>query len=206
VPKDASSYAWLQTTGWSPGFDVYVTREPLTVTLTNTRAAHLVPSADPERFVRVEARLEAADGTILARDTLRIGQTWDWGDDATGRVAHRLTDNRLASGEARLWTPTLAGAGARVVVEVANVRLTPDNARSMTTAILDAELRALHPDAAEQLPTIDQRYPLGTVVFREVIPTDGSPRTTTTLAALLAESEALVAAPLDADAARFAVP
>ena len=77
-----------------------------------------------------------------------------------------------------------------MVVEVTSVRLTPENARGMAMASLDAELLRLHPEAASQLPEFERWYPLATVVFRERVPLDGSERTSTPLAELLTESRA----------------
>lgn len=202
VPKDADAYAPLVAAAWTPGFDVAFADG--VVTLTNARAAHAIPTGDPERHLRVEARVEGPDGVVLGRDALRIGQTWDWGDEASGRVAHRTSDNRLGPGEARRWTPRLPAGGARVVVTVAHVRVTPENAAYMAQAKLDDELRALHPGADPAAAATT--YPLGTIVFEGDWPTDGGPPTITPTAALLDRSRALVAAPLADDAAVFGLP
>lgn len=170
VPKTFAGYARLKEAGWRSAVDVKVGVSPLTVTLTNARAAHAVPTADPERHLTVVARVEGSDGSELGRDTLRIGQRWDWGDEATGRVARRIEDNRLAPGETRVWTPTLPAGGARVVVEVTHVRLAAENAEGMKAAELDDELVRLYPAAVEQLPQMERFYPMETVLFMEVVP------------------------------------
>ncbi|MEZ4236219.1 MAG: multiheme c-type cytochrome [Myxococcota bacterium] len=189
VPKTFAGYAWHAEQGWTPGLDVDVATDPVVVTLTDARAAHDLPTGDPERHLVVEARFEAADGAVLARDTLRIGQRWDWGDAETGRVAHRIEDTRLRPGEARRWTPVLAADGAtRLVVEVTHVRVTEENADAMARAQLDDALRALWPEAAGLLPDFRAHYPLSTIVARLTAPLDGGPVVRTPTAELLATS------------------
>lgn len=199
VPKSYAGYDSLLERGWESGLDVVVNGRE--VTLINTRSGHALPTADPERFLRVEARLERG-GVVVARDVLRLGQTWDWGDATTGRPAKRLADTRLRGGETRTWSPTLAGEGD-LVVEVAQVRLTPENAAGMRAAQLDAELSALWPEAQGLLAEIDQHYPLATWVFRE---RQGRSPRTWTQAELLAESKAFGELPLEQKRSRLEIP
>ncbi len=189
VPKHPEDYAALLARGYEPAVDVRVEPgPPVRVTLTNARAAHRVPTADPERHLRVDLRIEAADGAVVATDSLRIGQTWDWGDEATQRNARRLTDDRLLPGERREWSSGVVGTGApgeRLVVEVRHVRVSAENVPHLASATLDAELSVLWPEAAALLPDLATRYPLQTTFYREVVPLDGGPRVVTPLAELL---------------------
>jgi hypothetical protein len=173
------------------------------VTLTNARAGHSLPTADPERYLRVEARVESG-GEVISRDVLRIGQVWDWGDAATGRAARRLSDNRLRGGESRVWSPKLDGEGD-VIVEVAMVRLTPDNAAGMQQVSLDAELSALWPEAQELLRHVDARYPLATYIYRQNAEHRTGAVRVWTSAELLAESKALASVPLQLRRAMLSV-
>lgn len=199
VPKRREGYDALLARGWTPAVQVAVAIDPVRVSLVNAGAAHKVPTADPERFLRVEARFESETGATLARDVLRIGQTWDWGDNTTGRRAHRLTDTRLDPGETRVWSPDLAVADARrLVVEVAHVRMTPENAAWASGAVLDPELTALWPAAPALLPELPTRYPLATWIYREVIDLRDGERTVSPLAELLERSAAFMDAPLEA--------
>lgn len=207
VPKSYPAYDRLRADGFEPGLDVRVSLDPLTVSLTNARAGHLLPTGDPERHLRVVVRAEDAAGATLAREVLRIGQTWDWGDETTGRPARRLEDTRLRAGETRAWQPTLSTAGAaRVVVEVAHVRLAPDTARWLSKATLDAELDALGPGVGALLPEVDRHYPLATWVYRETLPLDGGPAVITPLDQLLAESAAAAGQSLEQKAAALGEP
>lgn len=205
VPKQVSAYDGLLARGWVPGFDLSVATSPLTVTLHN-RSGHMVPTADPERHLRVEARVEAADGAVLARAVQRIGQTWDWGDATTGRYANRTSDTRLAGGETRAWQPTLTLDGARLVVEVIHVRLTPANAKGMATAQMDAELRGYWPEVVSLLPTINERYPLASYVARETVDLSTGTRHVATLAELIEDSKALATMPFEEQARRLTIP
>ncbi len=155
---------------WQPGLDVEVRSAPVEVRLQNARAAHAIPTGDPERHVLVEARALDASGVEVSKDQLRIGQTWDWGDDTTGRPATKLADNRLQAGETRAWTPVLKlDQAARVEVTVTYVRLTEANAAKMAHTRLDAELQALWPDLPVHLAGPLADYPRRRVIFSESV-------------------------------------
>ncbi len=168
IPKTEAGFATLAERGWESGVDVTLAIDPPRVTLTNARAAHAIPTGDPERHLVVRASVLDAAGVELAADTLRIGQRWDWGDAATGRAARKLDDNRLGPGEVREWRPTLppAPAGASLQVVVTHVRLTPENAAHMGTATIDAELRTLWPEAPNDLDVAISAYPKSREVYR----------------------------------------
>lgn len=253
VPKTVEGYGTLAERGWRSGLAVRVAATasgaaPLTVDLTNAGAGHDLPTGDPERFLRVEARLEGDGAT--ARDVLRLGQTWDWGDEAAGRPAHRLDDSRLRPGATRHWTPSLPARRAeRLVVEVASVRFTAENAARAAKTRLPPALLTLWPEAQSAVDTITATYPLATFVWRGTLalpggawplaagsvvaaggdgasPGDGAPTVDVTApvdvaalagagapawvvaapGALLADSAAFAALPLDTRAARLAVP
>lgn len=217
VPKSVEAYDTLLDRGWAPGLAVTVGLDlpapgaPLTPTVSlANHAGHSLPTADPERHLRVEARVVDAAGATLSSSVIRVGQTWDWGDAASGRPARRLADDRLSPGETRAWSPALPArptwAGLSLVVEVGHVRLTPDNAAGMRTAPLDAELLALWPEAAAVLPAIDRRYPLATWIFRESVDLSTGARTVATLPELVEASRRLADAPLDEKRARLAIP
>lgn len=133
----------------------------LKITVTNAHAAHRAPTADPERHFRII--VEQAGKTSVHR----IGQRWDWGDAAAGRIAKKLEDDRPYAGESRTFTVPRDGAAA--TVRVVHVRLSPDNLAHMQKANPDGELRALAPGAAEKLPQLQQHYPLFRTVYRATV-------------------------------------
>jgi hypothetical protein len=79
------------------GVEVVAETDSLTLRLTNASAGHLLPTGDPERFIRVEVRF--SDGTGEAVGNIhreRIGQTWKWWPEP-----EKVGDNRLAPLEVR---------------------------------------------------------------------------------------------------------
>jgi hypothetical protein len=92
--------------------------------LKNARAGHMLPTGDPERFIRVDLMLAAA-GKTLETHSLRIGQQWEWWPKAK-----KLADNRLKPLEERRETVEFTTARpATLRVIVSNCRLSEQNAR-----------------------------------------------------------------------------
>jgi hypothetical protein len=102
--------------------------------LKNARAGHLLPTGDPERFIRVDIALvaagkaaagKAAAGKTLETQSLRIGQQWEWWPNAK-----KLGDNRLKPLEERVETVQFqTSQPATLRVSVTNCRLSQQNAR-----------------------------------------------------------------------------
>lgn len=65
---------------------------------TNANAGHMLPSGDPERFVRLEISAWA-NGGPLAREQFQIGSVYQWSPEVK-----KLSDNRLKPKEAREGT------------------------------------------------------------------------------------------------------
>ena len=70
----------------------------LTLEIENARAGHYLPTGDPERFVSIDVEVSADDGTVLARETDRIGIIYQWHPKVK-----KLSDNRLAPKEKRRY-------------------------------------------------------------------------------------------------------
>lgn len=221
VPKTVDGYATLAERGWTSGLEVAVrpgeggAAGTVAVALTNT-AGHSLPTGDPERFLRVEVRFERSSAAV-SRDVLRVGQTWDWGDGATGRPAHRTEDARIGPGATLTWPAKPDPAGAdTLVVEVLSVRLTVDNARALAATKLPASLLTLWPEAEAELPELATRYPMATWVYRGTYSLPGGSWPPTAggdlaleaepQAALIARSVAFAALPLDLKAPALSIP
>ena len=126
----------LMEADWVPGIDLVLhaptkakagERVTVSITVTNARAGHLVPTGDPERYLDVGLVALDPTGAPLSAAELRIGQKWEWWP-----VARRLSDNRLAPGESKVVkmmveVPDLAGSFA-VTGWVDHVRISPENA------------------------------------------------------------------------------
>ena len=96
----------------------------ITLKLKNARAGHLLPTGDPERFIRVDLKL-VAGGKVLDSKSLRIGQKWEWWPKA-----RKLGDNRLQPLEERTERVQMRLAQPAVLhVSVSNGRLSEENAR-----------------------------------------------------------------------------
>jgi len=65
----------------------------------NKLAGHRVPTGDPERFIITKLSVfNASNGQLVAVDSFRIGEHWEWYP-----VAKKIADNNLYPGENRLY-------------------------------------------------------------------------------------------------------
>lgn len=97
----------------------------VTLKLTNAYAGHMLPTGDPERFIRVEVTLIAA-GRGVGTEVLRIGQRWEWWP-----AARKLSDNRLKPLEERLESVIFTGnppAPLSAEIRVVNARMNEEAA------------------------------------------------------------------------------
>jgi hypothetical protein len=62
----------------------------ITVSLTNQRAGHYIPTGDPEHFILLQIRLMTEDNKVLRDTSFTIAQKWEWWPKAI-----KLSDNRL---------------------------------------------------------------------------------------------------------------
>lgn len=131
----------------------------VSVDLTNARAGHMVPSGDPERFLRVVVSALDESGVETGRTDFRIGQTWVWSP-----VAKKTGDNRLKPGEVRRLDWTMPGSvdAAKIRVVVEHIRLTKSNLDYHVALVKNG---AAGPTMAELLD-----YPRGRVVFEGTFP------------------------------------
>ncbi|SOE19785.1 Cytochrome c554 and c-prime [Spirosomataceae bacterium TFI 002] len=67
--------------------------------LKNEFAGHRLPSGDPERFYLIIMELKNAKGEIVARDSSRIGEQWEWYPEAK-----KLSDNNMNPKEERSYS------------------------------------------------------------------------------------------------------
>jgi len=209
VPKEFSAYDRLLKRGYRSGLDVRLTQWRLTraqqrvafsLEVTNARAGHWVPTADPERHILLQAVLVDAQGKRLGKKTSRIGQVWKWAPRA-----RKVSDNRLRPGSPRVWSTSLplpasgagagAGAGVKLVLTAYHVRLSSKNARYMKKE----PVRDLYVKGARALvKQIERHYPMATVVYREEVELATSTRRLSTPAELLRLSKQEQRIPLGA--------
>lgn len=81
-------------------------------TVKNSNAGHRVPTGDPERFILVEFSLLNEQKQVVANQTERIGEKWEWYPEAK-----KISDNNLNPLEERtyLFTPVLSNKGKFVL-------------------------------------------------------------------------------------------
>ncbi len=69
-----------------------------TLKVKNELAGHRVPTGDPERYFLISLELKDQAGKVLASQTERIGEKWQWYPEAK-----KLADNNLYPGEERTY-------------------------------------------------------------------------------------------------------
>jgi len=174
VPKSYEAYERLSALGWKPGVATEIGEvrpgeqgPVLPITLSTADSAHDVPTADPERHLLVKVTL-LRGGESLSEHRTRLGQTWDWGDEGTGRPAKRIADRRLVAGSpVELLIPVPRWADAdQLRVEVLHVKLSTSNLEHMAKVELPAEVSALAPGFSKRLPEMAKHYPIASYVYR----------------------------------------
>lgn len=127
--------------------------------LENRFAGHSVPTGDPERHLLIEAILLNEVGSAIAKETVRIGQTWEWYPEA------KLTaDNRIRSGEKRKIELLLKFDPNKHVrfgiVRIKHVRLTKENSEHMRK-----NAKKSSPEIAAKLKRIESFYPFANLFY-----------------------------------------
>ncbi|MFZ5478308.1 MAG: multiheme c-type cytochrome [Myxococcota bacterium] len=118
-------------------YDVKLDGFVVVVGVTNANAGHMVPTGDPERFVRVEIAFLDAAGDVVATHEERIGQVWEWWPAPV-----KKSDNRLHPRERREFRVDVPARAARVRVVASRHRMTEE-------AAAHHDLLGTYPIAAE---------------------------------------------------------
>jgi len=125
----------------------------LSFTLHNAKAGHMLPTGDPERFLRVTAATVDAQGRTRDEKTWRIGQEWVWHPKAK-----KLSDNRLQVDERRRYEWRPKQPAEKWLLRIEHVRLSADNL-AYHLSLLDDE------SSRERL----KNYPISRVLFDQEI-------------------------------------
>ncbi len=97
IPKEAGRGPPLDQMPPGLGIEAVAETDALILRLMNASAGHMLPSGDPERFIRVEVRFADGEGAAVGdAHRERIGQTWKWWPEP-----QKVGDNRLAPLEVR---------------------------------------------------------------------------------------------------------
>ncbi|WCL50285.1 multiheme c-type cytochrome [Leptospira sp. GIMC2001] len=179
VPKNFDLYRSLPESGFEPALRVAVsgiknTEQGIEVNLNiqNTNTAHKLPTGDPERAIEISLQLRDAKGNILGKDTIRIGQVWEWWPKA------KLNDdNRLAPMEKRNLTILLPydlenisksktsiqenretdSFPEEIFIQAKHIRLSKENAK-----IMMENADQVNPRYSAKVKELDKFYPLST--------------------------------------------
>lgn len=135
IPKEFHLLEHQEKGGYRPGLGLSLadyewnekSREfRFSVRMENLNTGHHLPTGDPERFIMVTLTIR---GPNYSREkSYRIGQHWQWEPPAK-----QLLDNRLKSGEVRIWQEpiTVPARPTRLHLKAVHVRLTEKNAEYM---------------------------------------------------------------------------
>lgn len=172
IPKYYRGYNFQSNKDFVPGVDIQTQYKFLTDTIrietsiTNSRAGHMIPTADPERNLLIISESLSDSGDILERKTHRIGQKWQWSP------AVKLDDNRIYMGETRIINLTLKknsthepGSLRKIRTYVLHVRL---NTKNAAYAMKVAPLLGGYIDNVEsKMAQLPRLYPMARYVFHE---------------------------------------
>ncbi|GMT48895.1 MAG: hypothetical protein IEMM0008_0434 [bacterium] len=134
IPKWYDGYDQLMDRGYVRGLKVRIhkllksqsgSKATVKVTLTNTKAGHWLPTADPERFILMIAKVKDSSGQIIHEEKLRIGQEWKWSP------ARKISDNRIPQGKSIEWVfsiPLKSLTDGKLIITGYHVRVTSKNA------------------------------------------------------------------------------
>jgi hypothetical protein len=112
----------LEQLGAGLGVEVEATRTALLLQLSNSAAGHMLPTGDPERFIRVEVELFDDRGRPIGEvHEERIGQVWEWWPEP-----RKLADHRLAPLEVREITIPRPPTAARWALTATSHRISAE--------------------------------------------------------------------------------
>ena len=168
IPKEFSLLPYQEKGGYRSGLDLSLVGYEwipasgtlrFTIRMANKDTAHHLPTGDPERFILV--KVIAYPTSEKAEKSYRIGQHWEWEPEA-----RQIADNRLRSGEIRIWQDEmhLDEPPQRLRLEAVHVRLTEKNAEYMenTAARTNEKYRS-------RISRLRQHYPRQRIIHSEDI-------------------------------------
>ncbi len=170
IPKWYDGYDQLMDRGYVRGLKVEVheitrpkfgSKATVKVTLTNARAGHWLPTADPERFILMIAKIKDPSGQVIHKEKLRIGQKWKWSP------ARKIADNRIPQGKSIEWVfgiPLKSLTDGRLIITGYHVRVTSKNAEHhMNTKGID---ESLFKGGQNFVRNLIDHYPLASYIYK----------------------------------------
>ena len=150
IPKMTQGFDSLKSRGYKSGLKLksIIEGDQLKLGLTNI-AGHALPSADPERYYRIEVIQKSSD-QIIGDSIVRIGQVWQWSP------AQKLGDTRLMGGEKKNIQFRILNNVHSIEVIVSHHRLSVENMLHMKQAPVDEDL---YPGALAKIKEMEKNYP-----------------------------------------------
>lgn len=175
IPKEFALMPYQEKGGYRSGLGLELVdhswdakRQVLTfsVEMRNLDTGHFLPTGDPERFIRITLSIPGATGA--PEKSYRLGQHWEWEPEA-----RQIQDNRLKSGEIRIWQDEirLARKPHRIKLEAVHVRLNEKNANYMEKTAF-----RVPPPYREKVKNLRKHYPTSRILYSEdiLLPIPGS--------------------------------
>ncbi|TGN03391.1 multiheme c-type cytochrome [Leptospira dzoumogneensis] len=132
------------------------------VSLKNEKAAHNIPTGDPERFILLKISLLDSKGKSTATKEIKFGQEWEWYPKA-----RLVADTRILPGETKVWKDLFTGiekGNSKIVFEIYHTRLKESNAEHMRK-----NSENVHSDLRKKISEIENFYPFSSLVHKEDI-------------------------------------
>ncbi|TGJ98957.1 cytochrome C554 and C-prime [Leptospira langatensis] len=131
------------------------------VSFKNEKAAHNIPTGDPERFLLGRVSILDARGKLLEKKEIKFGQEWEWYPKA-----RLIADTRILPGETKNWNGSFSvpSSPAKVVLEFYHVRLKESNAEYMRKGndLATEEFKRM-------ISKIEDHYPFSSIVYKEEV-------------------------------------
>ncbi|EMK00828.1 MULTISPECIES: multiheme c-type cytochrome [unclassified Leptospira] len=133
------------------------------VSLKNEKAAHNIPTGDPERFLLLKISILDPEGRSLADKEIKFGQEWEWYPKAK-----LVADTRILPGETKVWKDLFTGIEkgySKIVFEIYHIRLKESNAEHMrknSEKVKSYQLR-------KKISEIENHYPFSSLVHKEAV-------------------------------------
>ncbi|TGL61372.1 multiheme c-type cytochrome [Leptospira sarikeiensis] len=132
------------------------------VSFKNEKAAHNIPTGDPERFLLLKAFVLDTKGEKVFSKEIKFGQEWEWYPKA-----RLVSDTRILPGETKIWKENILVTDktpSKLVFEIYHVRLKEANAEHMRKNSI-----SVSNNLKDKISHIENHYPFSSLIHKEEI-------------------------------------